>query len=136
MAKYVVEKKGLGCFNLIIWDFLFAWLCGYGLFNGLNMHTFFSILLGLICGLIVMFILNFLMKLPIVGKIIQFALGGFWGYVVFFYFGIGELMKIFFGWDKIWYVSMGIICILIFGSIHIFSMREMTNGTGYDEIDL
>lgn len=122
MKRYVVEKEGLGCLNLIIWDFLFTVIFIYFLFKYYveSIHPVVGLLLGITSAIV----LVLLMDKHIVGPIIHTILGGAWG--LFFY----SIANGFFKWstsDKIWNAFFIIVFCLIGISLHFASHKDMND---------
>lgn len=119
---YVVEEdRGLGCCNLVIWDFLLvAFLAGYGVNHAFQLHTVFCIVIGVVAGALFVG----LMGIKKIGKILQLVCSLFWAMMCWellkaFHWGITESD------DMIWVWAVRIGLFVIFAAIHFASAREV-----------
>lgn len=119
---YVVEEDtGLGCCNLVIWDFLLvAFVAGYAVSQAFHIHTVFCIVIGVVAG----FLMIGLMSIKKIGKILQLVCSLFWAMVCWeilksFHWGITESD------DLIWVWAVRIGLFVIFAAIHFASAREI-----------
>lgn len=119
---YIVEEdRGLGCCNLVIWDFLLvAFVAGYAASQAFHLHTVFCIVIGVVAG----FLMIGLMGIKKIGKILQLVCSLFWAMVCWeilkaFHLGITESN------DMIWVWAVRIGLFVIFSAIHFASAREI-----------
>lgn len=115
---YIVEEdRGLGCCNLVIWDFLLsAFVAGYAASQAFHIHTVFCILIGAIVGALIIG----LMGIKKIGKILQLVCSLFWAVVCWqilkeFHVGITESDDVIWGWG----VRIGLF--IFFAAIHFAS---------------
>lgn len=99
---YLVEKRGLGCCNMVIWDAIAIILLSVDFFTQIvGIHIVFAILIGL-----AVFIALFaLMNIPKLGKIFQVVLGFVWTALVYCILETnmdGFMSKLFVN-DPVWY---------------------------------
>lgn len=126
---YVVEEDtGLGCCNLVIWDFLLvAFVAGYAASQAFHLHTVFCIVIGVVAG----FLMVGLMGIKKIGKILQLVCSLFWAVVCWeilksFHWGITESN------DLIWVWAVRIGLFVIFAAIHFASAREIIGDNDND----
>ena len=123
MKKVYIKEEGLGCLNLVIWDFLtIAIFTGVYLHINIHLHTLFCIIAGVVAGAIGLC----LFRIKYLGIILQIACGGFWGYFI---------SSLIFEWfkitDPIWYWALIIGLVILFILIHFASTQELGGNYEY-----
>lgn len=121
---YLVEKRGLGCCNMVIWDAIVIILLSVDFFTQIvGIHIVFAILIGLA----IFIILFALMNIPKLGKILQVVLGFVWTALVYCILetNMGGFMSKLFVNDPVWYWAALIIASIVFIALHIASVRDI-----------
>lgn len=118
----VEEDRGLGCCNLVIWDFLLvAFLAGYSVSTAFGLHMVFCIVIGVAAGGLMLAF----MGMKGIGKVFQLICSLFWAYVCWEILKdmgiIGETILN----DKIWNWAIRIALFIIFAAIHFASAKEI-----------
>lgn len=132
---YLVEKRGLGCCSMMLWDALA--IVGFSMYfftQIVGIHVVFAILIGLGASIG----LFALMKVPVLGAILQIGMGFAWVAAIYYLVEThmsnmarvdGELtemgfMSALFIYDPIWYWTALILASIIFVGLHIISVRD------------
>jgi DnaJ domain. len=112
-----MKKENLGCCSMVLWDILLIIVLICTLMPN-SIHVVFRILIGFVCGILFMVILN----IPYIGKIISVLAGLFWAYFVWELFSIGTWK--FVAGDPVWKWAIGIILAIACVVVHMASFRE------------
>jgi len=113
-----MEKDNMGCCNMLIWDFILIMIVSCTLIPN-TVHLVFRIIIGLVITVL----FSLILQLPVLGIILNIAVGLFW---VYFFWEIMGLKNVgFIRNDLIWNWTVKIILGLVCVGLHIASNAEM-----------
>lgn len=119
-----------GCCNMALWDFLIvALLAGFGVRHYYEIHDFYALLVGIGAGVLVIL----LMKVPLLGALLQIACGLFWSQAIWrvgYHFHPTE--------DPVWIYGMQILLAVFCVLIHFLSVNALLGSKKkyrYQEMD-
>lgn len=107
----------LGCCNMALWDFLIVGLvAGFGVRHFYELHDFYALLVGIGAGVAVLL----LMRVPLLGALLQIACGLFWSQAIWrvgYHFHPTQ--------DPTWFYGMQILLAIVCVLLHFVSVNAL-----------